>query len=285
MNTHHMKYFFDAATHLSLQRAAEVNHVTHSAVSLSIRTLEKELGVELLEHARRKFILTVEGERVRDQFGVWLKKLEDLKAELSVSSPEPSGDLKVIGAQSLITTSVAEALIRYRAKVPKVRVHLSAGPAAQVHAALLAEAADLGILVDHHKLTGCSSKTIAKGKFVLVKRPSSKLSLNDGVIVTSANKVEVEHLARAIRKKSKQRREIKIEMEVMSWTLIKDFVSRTSAIGYVPDYMVHEELRSGKLVTLPNPGEPFEYEIKAAWKKDRPLRRNASLFLETLLGS
>ncbi len=285
MNTFHMKYFLDAARAGSLQRSADLNHVTHSAVSLAIRALEKELGADLLEHAKRRFVLTEAGERVRDRFDHWLNEIDDLKSEISLSTPEPTGELRVIGAQSLITTSISDALIRYRESVPKVRVHLSAGPAATVHAALLAETADLGVLVDHHKLTGCYSKTISKGRFVLVKRAASKARLEDGVIVTAESKVEVEHLAKAIRKRSNQKRDLKIEMEVMSWTLIKNFVSRTSAIGYVPDYMVRDELKSGKLVIVPNPGEPFEYEIKAAWAQSRSLRRNASLFLETLLGT
>jgi DNA-binding transcriptional LysR family regulator len=285
MNTFHMKYFVDAAHSGSLRQSAELNNVTHSAVSLAIRTLEKELGVELLEHAKRRFRLTLEGERVRDQFANWLAGVEALKEQISVVSSEPSGTLNLIGAQSLMSSSMGEALLRFKKKYPQVQIKLSTGPSAAVHAALIAETVDLGILVDHHRLTGCQSQTISSGRFLLVKRPSAKSRIDDGILVTSIHKVEVDHLAKAIRKQSKQRRDLKIEMEVVSWTLLKNFVLKTNSIGYVPDYIVHDELKSGKLVMVKPPGEPFEFEVKAAWNQARALRRNAALFLETLLES
>lgn len=282
MNTNHMKYFVDAATFGSLQKSAAINHVTHSAISLSIRTLEKELGADLLVHEKRKFALTREGELVKARFEAWLRELEDFKVELSSQTYVPTGELRIIGAQSLMTTSINAALIEFRKLYPKVKVHVSSGPTRAVHAALLAGEADLGILVDHHRLTNCGSKTLAQGKFLLVKKPQSKLTLHDGVIVTSENKVEVEHLSRNIRKASKQKQELNIEMEVMSWTLIKSLVLKTSAIGYMPDYMVRDELAARKLAIVPSPGTPFDYEIKAAWSEDRPLHRNAELFLSQI---
>ena len=80
MNTNHMKYFVDAATFGSLQKSAAINHVTHSAISLSIRTLEKELGADLLVHEKRKFALTREGELVKVRFEAWLRELEDFQS-------------------------------------------------------------------------------------------------------------------------------------------------------------------------------------------------------------
>jgi DNA-binding transcriptional LysR family regulator len=282
MNTFHMKYFVDAAQTGSLQKSAALNHVTHSAISLAIRTLEKEIGAELLVHEKRKFALTPEGEVVRGKFEQWLREMEELKSTVTAVSDVPTGTLRIIAAQSLMTTSINDALVEFRKHYPKVKVSLSAGTAAAVHSALLANEADIGILVDHHRLNDCESKSISRGKFLLVKKPSAKTRLEDGVIVTSTNKVEVQHLAQGLRKSSKQKRNLIIEMEIMSWTLIKSLVLKTHAIGYVPDYMVKDELQAGKLTTVAQPVAAFDYEILAAWPKSRPLHRNAKLFLEAL---
>ncbi|RYZ84557.1 MAG: LysR family transcriptional regulator [Proteobacteria bacterium] len=153
MNTHHMKYFVDAARAGSLLKAAAQNFVTHSAVSQAIRTLERELGVELLVHEKRKFVLTREGDTVLLRFEEWLQELEDLKLKLSSQSDVPSGKLKVIAAQSLMATSINEVLLRFRTLYPLVKVTLKPGTASAVHASLLSGESDVGILVDHHLLT------------------------------------------------------------------------------------------------------------------------------------
>ena len=58
LNISHLRYFLDSVEHDSLSAAAEKNHVTHSTVSQGIKRLEENLGVELLIHKKRSFVLT-----------------------------------------------------------------------------------------------------------------------------------------------------------------------------------------------------------------------------------
>lgn len=279
MNTYHMRYFIDAVAHQSLRASAALNHVTHSAVSLAIRTLEKELGVELLVHSKRRFEVTRAGEKVRAQFEEWLRGLEDLKVDLTSSSDVPSGSLRIIAAQSLMTTLINDSLVSFRALYPGVRVSVVPATAGQALRSILAQESDIGILVDNHLLKGCSTRVLSRGRFVLARRASAKSQLEDGIIVTSPDKVEVVHLSKLL---AKSKKALKVDMEVMSWTLIKSLVMKTNAIGYLPDYLIRDELESKKLIALPLPGKAFDYEIKSAWKESRPLHRNARLFLETM---
>lgn len=274
-----MKYFVDAAATGSLKKSAALNFVTHSAVSLAVRALEKDLGVDLLTHEKRKFQLTREGEAVHRRFEAWLREMSEFKAELTATSDRPTGELRLVSAQSLMTTAVYDALLKYRALYPDVRVSIAPGTSRAVHASLVSGDADLGILVDNHLLSGCDSRVIAKGKFLLVKRPGVKRSIDDGVLITSQQKVEVAHLAKAVETK---KRKLQIDMQITSWTLIKNLVMKSAAIGYVPDYVVKDELRTKKLVVVPTPGTAFDYEIKAAWKSGRPPHRNVDLFLDVL---
>ncbi len=280
MNTNHMQYFVDAVRAGSLKRSAELNFVTHSAVSLAIRALEKELGTELLVHSKRKFEPTPEGLNAKEQFEAWLKNLSELKGSLTTTSKIPSGELRIVTAQSLMIHYMSDTIARFRELYPQVKVHLLPGASRTAHQAVVRGEADLAILVDNHALSDCDSKTLAKGKFVLVRKPSSKKRVEGGVIVTSMGKVEVDFLARQWRKYKKI--ELPVEMEVMSWTLIKSLVLTSSFIGYMPEYMVRDEIDSKKLSLVGTSLPAFDYEIKAAWRHGRALHRNAQLFLNLL---
>ena len=57
-----MKYFTAVVDCNSFTEAAEQCYISQSAISQQIRSLEKELGVELIHREKRKFSLTPAGE-------------------------------------------------------------------------------------------------------------------------------------------------------------------------------------------------------------------------------
>ena len=62
-----MKYFVAVVECHSFTEAAEQCYISQSAISQQIRTLEKELGVELLHRENRRFSLTPAGEYFYNQ--------------------------------------------------------------------------------------------------------------------------------------------------------------------------------------------------------------------------
>ena len=60
--TRQIRYFQSVIRNNSFSEAAEECHISQSAISQQIRTLERELGFSLLERKNRKFSLTPAGE-------------------------------------------------------------------------------------------------------------------------------------------------------------------------------------------------------------------------------
>lgn len=280
MNIYHLKYFIDAARLGSVSKSAELNRVSHSAVSQAIKGLEQTFEAKLIYHSKRRFQLTPQGEQCLVEGERILNVVQATRESLQRSSKEVTGSLVIWAPQSLVVDSLYRALDSYRQKYPRVKIKLLPGPASAVRGAIAEGKGHIGMLLDDSFIDQFESASIKKGHFVLVSKKKGQSLEKSGFLVTAESKVEVVHLRKTY--KSKFKKELPIEMEVMSWGVIKNLVEKNLGIGYVPDYCVDHELSTGKLHKLNPPGTPFQYTVKAIWAKNRHLHQNAKLFLELL---
>ena len=80
LNYHHLYYFWRVATLGNLTEAARQLHVSQSALSAQIRTLEDNMNTRLFERQGRRLILTDQGQRVLTYAGDIFKRGEELEA-------------------------------------------------------------------------------------------------------------------------------------------------------------------------------------------------------------
>ncbi|WP_423455935.1 LysR substrate-binding domain-containing protein [Ottowia sp. VDI28] len=90
-----VRAFVAAARHQSFTRAAADLHVTHSAVSRQIKSLEAYLGVALFERHVRQVILTVEGQAFYAQADAGLQQIGNAAKALMARAPARSVRINV----------------------------------------------------------------------------------------------------------------------------------------------------------------------------------------------
>lgn len=61
LDPHRLRQFITVARHLNITRAAQELHLTQQAVSSTLKTLERDLGVSLLRRTHNRITLTLEG--------------------------------------------------------------------------------------------------------------------------------------------------------------------------------------------------------------------------------
>src|ERR1700753_70233 len=97
-----LHYFVCAAEVGTMTAAAELLHVSQSAVSVGVTELERQLGVQLMLRAKSKGLsLTEAGRKFLPGARALLEKSEELRAELAEVGQKPAGRL-VIGCFSVI---------------------------------------------------------------------------------------------------------------------------------------------------------------------------------------
>lgn len=124
MEIRNLQAFAAVVKHVTFQQAARETHSTQSALSKSVRQLEVDLGVQLLERGGRRNRLTDAGEIVyRRTIGI-LSQIGDLQGELSELAGLGTGRLR-IGLPSLATGLIfARTLSRFHKRYPNIRVEL-----------------------------------------------------------------------------------------------------------------------------------------------------------------
>ena len=280
MNSYHLKYFLDAAIAGSISESAKKNNITHSAISQAIKNLEIELDITLLKHNQRKFELTESGKASIEHLEQLLLQMNGLKSKIHNAEVEPSGELIVWAPQSLIVDSLIDSFVDYQKKYPRIHLTIQTGATFQVKQSVTENRCQLGITVNDHQMKNFGTHPIAKGDFLLVSKQKKIKLTNQPILITSDEKIEVQHL---INENSRLKlSELNLKTRIVSWGIIKEFVIRNYGIGYLPEYVVKNELKEKSLFQIAWPGKPFKYEITAIWNNKKPIDRNAQLLLDIL---
>ncbi|PYJ05295.1 MAG: LysR family transcriptional regulator, partial [Verrucomicrobia bacterium] len=101
MQIESLKVFCDLAETESFTKAAQINHVTQSAVSQQISSLERQFKSLLIERSKKKFRLTREGQVLYDYSKQIIQTFEALFSKLQEIKDIVSGTIRVATIYSI----------------------------------------------------------------------------------------------------------------------------------------------------------------------------------------
>ncbi|QCO56819.1 LysR family transcriptional regulator (plasmid) [Pseudorhodobacter turbinis] len=119
-----LRIFHAVADAGSLTHAGDVLHLSQSAVSRQVRSLEESLNVTLFHRHARGLILTEQGELLFDATKSMVKRLETTAARIRDSEDGVFGELRVTTATGFGTLWLAPRLPKLYAKYPGLKIHL-----------------------------------------------------------------------------------------------------------------------------------------------------------------
>ena len=119
-----LRVFHAAASAGSFTHAAEVLHLSQSAISRQVGALEQEVGVPLFHRHARGLVLTEQGEILFRTAHEVLMKLESVKMRLSETKDRPSGTLRVSTTVGLGTGWLAERVPEFGELYPDIQLQL-----------------------------------------------------------------------------------------------------------------------------------------------------------------
>jgi len=120
MEFRHIRSFLSVAETLHFGRSAQLLNLSQSALSLQVKALEDELGVQLLSRNRQGTVLTEAGRAFREDAAVALEKLDFAKRKAQWASAGKLGHIRIGFVSTAGFEMVPNLMRRFRKSYPDV---------------------------------------------------------------------------------------------------------------------------------------------------------------------
>ena len=125
MELHQLRYALAVVDHGTFTAAAEACFVAQPSLSHAIRTLERELEVELFDRIGRRTVLTAAGEAFLPPAREALRALETLRADVDAVGGVVAGHLDLVALPTLAVEPVTPLVGAFRVEHPGVTIRLA----------------------------------------------------------------------------------------------------------------------------------------------------------------
>ncbi|WP_208298639.1 LysR family transcriptional regulator [Streptomyces liangshanensis] len=178
--------YIEAVTRLgSLRRAAEALHISQPALSETVRNLERELGVDLLDRRRSGARISAEGRELLPHIVGVLDAVDRLRR--AADDQHRTSRMLRLGTVNAATVPLLVPTIReFRAAHPETQIEVIGAQQADIHRELLEGGLDLGLvnyLQGDDKPPGLHSTELLRGRPVACVRADSPLAARRTVSV------------------------------------------------------------------------------------------------------
>ncbi len=140
-----IRAFVAVASEGSFTKAAERLHVTQSTLTSSVKALEDEIGLQVLDRSTRSVLPTQQGSLFLPVAKRLLRDLEDALDDLQMAAERERGSVSVCAASSFITYVLTPALVQLASDYPGIHVRLTEGTTKSVAQQVLSGEADFGV--------------------------------------------------------------------------------------------------------------------------------------------
>jgi DNA-binding transcriptional LysR family regulator len=279
--------FCDVVETGSFSRAAQLNHVTQSAVSQQIRALETRYEQKLLSRSARQVTPTPAGERLFRGCKEILARFAEVEQEIREQAADVSGTTTVstiysVGLHEM--QSVQKALLKAH---PKVNMRLNYRRNDQVYDDVILGAAEIGLVAYPQPRAGVDILPFRDDKLALVCAPNHTLASKQKVSLTALAGIPFIAFDReaptrkAIDRLFKERNlDVNCVMEMDNVETIKRAVEMGLGISVLPLATVHYEIAQGTLVAKPFAEGPFTRPIGILIRKGKYLDRASQAVLD-----
>lgn len=288
MQLESLKMFVDVVETGSFSRAAQLNHVTQSAVSQQIRALENRYEQRLLSRSARQVTPTPAGERLFRGCKEILARFSEVEGEIREQATEVSGTCNVsciysVGLHELHT--IQKELLKTH---PKVNVRLNYRRSDQVYDDVILGAADLGLVAYPQPRAGVDLVPFREDKMALILPPGHPLAGKGKVAMTAVTGlpfIAFDREAPSRKGIDKLFRDKGLElnptMEMDNVETIKRAVELGLGVSILPIPTVEREVAGGTLVTklFNEPG--FTRPIGILVRKGKYLSRASQAVLDS----
>ncbi|WP_181808801.1 LysR family transcriptional regulator [Streptomyces shenzhenensis] len=254
----------------SLGAAAREVGITQPAASSRIRSMERQLGVALVDRSPRGSRLTDAGALVTDWARRVVEAAEAFDAGTQALRDRRDSRLRVAASMTIAEYLLPGWLLALRAQRPDTAVSLLAGNSAAVAERLLAGEADLGFVEGLTVPHGLDATVIAHDRLIVVVAPAHPWARRRRPLAAA----ELAATPLILRERGSGTRQVldtalgglaRPLIELSSTTAVKASAVSGAGPAVLSELAVGEELAMRRLVAIPLEGIALRRALRAVW--------------------
>ena len=275
VNLNQLRVFEAVARTGSFSRAAEALSVTQPAVTLQIRQLERDCGVQLFERIRRRPRLTDAGRTLQDYARRIFALVDEAGRHLEGARGLTSGTLRVVTGPTG-ATYVTDLITAFHRRYPGIHVALSLDVSEGIVQRVVTLTDDIGLLGAEQQHPALARRPFYGDPLVVIVAPGhawarrrsvSVRELADAPLITREAVSTTRRFIEA--RLGAATRRLRVRMELGSNDAIKRAVALGAGIGIVSREVVRTELTAGTLHALAIRERGFVHPIDLVYHRDR----------------
>ena len=247
--------FRTVAEQLSFRKAAEELYLTQPAVSLQIKALEEDIGVQLFDRTGAHITLTAAGKILLERSEQSNALLAQAEHDIAALSGEHAGQL-ALGASTTIAQYVLPRLLgEFRREHPRVRPTLVSGNTEHIVEAVETQSIELGFIEGPARSREVKTEPFLEDELVLIASTAHEWAERNSVSPSEIASIPLlmrergsgtRHVIEmALERRGVKRRSLQVVMELDSTEAIKSAVEAGLGIGFVSRWAIAKDLRLG----------------------------------------
>lgn len=171
-----LRVFVAVAHHGSFSRAGQLIGLSQSAVSHSIKELEGEMGIRLLDRTTRQVLLTEAGKQLASRLERLLEELNTTLLDIRSYGQQRSGTVRVAASQTISAHLMPQCLAASQLHFPEITVMLKDRPQHWVLKSIRNAEVDFGIVIGPLPVEDFECEAILDEPFLLLCRQDDPLA-------------------------------------------------------------------------------------------------------------
>ncbi|WP_167958000.1 LysR family transcriptional regulator [Anaerosporobacter faecicola] len=256
MELRNINSFLKLAEVLSFSKTAELLGYSQSNITMQMKQLETELGIQLFDRIGKSVQLTQEGKIFRQYALEAVNSLETGIAALS-KEPQPCGELRIGLLESLCITYLPELITSYHQQYPLVNTIIKIGTVEQLERMLNHNEIDLMWIYNPlQQYPDWNNAFTYPNPIHIIASPESpyrgrQLKLcdlqNETFILTESNCSYRNCFSTIMRQKEVS---YQLFLEIGNTEIIKRFVVSGIALSILPEFTIQHEIRNNLIISL-----------------------------------
>ncbi len=283
MELRQLEYFQMASRLKNITRAAERLRVSQPNITVAVKKLEAELGIQLFDRSQKQLSLTPEGAVFLNRIELALRNIQDAVIEVNDYKQLQKGTIK-IGIPSMIGAYLFPKIFSsFQRRYSHLDIYLYEEGSMAIREQLERDELDFGIVIISGASQNLQLLPMSTNQILACVPLQSPLAEKSSLAISDLSEIDLimlkegSYLRNLVLQKLKTANiDPNIVLESNQIETIKGLVASDVGAAFLLDVIVHD---TPNIKTLPLT-EPIFVDIGLAWKKDRYISRAAQSFID-----